>query len=75
MNGRCRRTQRLREHRSSVHAPDLRARFLRATDVAAGLGHPNIVAIHNRGSTDEGRLWIALQYVDGPTPKPCLPGR
>ena len=45
--------------------PDFRARFLREADVAAALDHPNIVAVYNRGQTDTGGLWIAMQYVDG----------
>jgi hypothetical protein len=45
--------------------PDFRARFIREADVAAGLDHPNIVSVYNRGQTDSGELWIAMQYVDG----------
>ena len=44
--------------------PDFRARFTREADVAAGLSHPNIVSIYDRGETD-GQLWIAMQFVDG----------
>lgn len=44
--------------------PSFRARFLREADVAASLDHPNIVSIHQRGEYD-GRLWIAMQYVEG----------
>jgi eukaryotic-like serine/threonine-protein kinase len=45
--------------------PVFRARFIREADVAARLDHPNIVAIYDRGQTDEGLLWIAMQFVDG----------
>jgi eukaryotic-like serine/threonine-protein kinase len=45
--------------------PEFRARFVREAAVAAGLSHPNIVAIHRRGETAEGQLWIAMQFVDG----------
>lgn len=45
--------------------PDFRARFTREADVAASLDHPQIVAVYNRGETDEGQLWIAMQFVDG----------
>ncbi len=43
---------------------DFRARFIREADVAARLEHPNIVAVRDRGD-DAGRLWIAMEYVDG----------
>jgi hypothetical protein len=26
--------------------------------------HPQIVAVYNRGDTDDGQLWIAMQFVD-----------
>ncbi|MGV0654944.1 serine/threonine-protein kinase [Mycolicibacterium thermoresistibile] len=42
-----------------------RARFQREADLAAGLDHPNIVTVYDRGETDEGQLWIAMQYVAG----------
>jgi eukaryotic-like serine/threonine-protein kinase len=45
--------------------PDFRARFVREADLAARLDHPNIVSIYDRGQTDEGQLWIAMQFVDG----------
>src|ERR1700742_249713 len=41
-----------------------RARFQREADVAATLGHPNIVTVYTRGEFN-GRLWIAMQYVAG----------
>jgi serine/threonine-protein kinase len=41
-----------------------RKRFLREAEVAAGLDHPNIVTIYNRGRND-GMLWISMQYVPG----------
>ncbi|MEV6655737.1 serine/threonine-protein kinase [Nocardia fluminea] len=44
--------------------PVFRGRFEREADLAGRLDHPNIVAIHDRGSED-GRLWIAMQYVAG----------
>lgn len=45
--------------------PDFRARFVREAEVAAGLDHPNIVSVYNRGQTADGQLWIAMQFVDG----------
>ncbi|MFD6393667.1 serine/threonine-protein kinase [Nocardia sp. NPDC060259] len=51
---------------SDRHAGDaeFRARFLREAEVAVRLQHPNVVAVRDRGEHD-GRLWIAMQYVDG----------
>ncbi len=45
--------------------PDFRARFTREADVASVLDHPNITAIYRRGTTEDGQLWIAMQFVDG----------
>lgn len=41
-----------------------RERFIREADLAAGLRHPHIVGIHDRGEHD-GRLWIAMDCIDG----------
>ncbi|ETZ99329.1 Serine/threonine-protein kinase PknF [Mycobacterium kansasii] len=43
---------------------EYRARFLREADLAAGLSHPHIVRIHDRGEED-GHLWISMDYVAG----------
>ena len=45
--------------------PEFRQRFDREADLAAGLFHPHIVGVHDRGEVD-GQLWIAMDYVDGP---------
>ena len=43
---------------------EYRARFVREADLAAGLSHPHIVRIHDRGETD-GQFWISMDYVAG----------
>jgi serine/threonine-protein kinase len=43
---------------------EFRERFVREADLAAGLSHPNIVGIHDRGEF-RGQLWISLDYVEG----------
>ena len=44
---------------------EFRARFIREADLASSLSHPNIVSVYSRGESDDGSLWIAMQYVDG----------
>lgn len=44
--------------------PEYRARFEREAELAAGLSHPNIVGIHDRGEED-GQFWISMDYVAG----------
>ncbi len=41
-----------------------RARFRRHADMAATLWHPHIVGVHDHGE-DHGRLWLAMDFVDG----------
>ncbi|MFC9998502.1 serine/threonine-protein kinase [Nocardia sp. NPDC127526] len=43
---------------------EFRRRFEREANVVAGLDHPNIVSVHNRGE-EHGQLWIAMQLVEG----------
>jgi serine/threonine protein kinase len=43
----------------------LREQFIRESDIGARLHHPNIVSIYSRGEAEDGRLWIAMQYVAG----------
>ncbi|OBR98803.1 hypothetical protein A9W98_33390 [Mycobacterium gordonae] len=44
--------------------PEYRARFVREADIAAGLSHPNILGIHDRGESD-GQFWISMDFVRG----------
>ncbi|WP_067704259.1 serine/threonine-protein kinase [Nocardia jejuensis] len=43
---------------------EFRGRFEREANLVAGLDHPNIVSVHNRGEENE-HLWIAMQFVEG----------
>jgi eukaryotic-like serine/threonine-protein kinase len=45
---------------------DLRRRFVREARLAARLAHPNVVRVFDVGE-DDGRPFIAMEYVDGET--------
>ncbi len=44
-------------------------RFQREAKILAGIKHPNIVACHMAGTTDEGQSYLVMEYIDGPTLK------
>ena len=44
-------------------------RFRREAQAAASLTHPNIVAIYDRGRSEEGSYYIVMEYVPGGTLK------
>ena len=48
-----------------------RERLLRESRLAAGLDHPNVIPIYEAGEAD-GRLFIAMRYVDGTDLKALL---
>lgn len=59
------RREALKVLRSDLSSDDsFRDRFVREADLAAGLRHPHIVGVHDRGEHD-GHLWIAMDYIDG----------
>jgi serine/threonine protein kinase len=45
---------------------DFRARFLRESQLAASLDHPNVIPIYDADEVD-GVLFIAMRYVNGPS--------
>jgi len=51
--------------------PQALANFLREAKAAAKLNHPNIVTVYDTGEQD-GRYYIAMEYVDGTTLKEIL---
>ena len=55
------------------HAQDIQfvERFRREATNAAGLSHPNIVSIYDRGEA-EGTYYIAMEYLEGMTLKELL---
>jgi serine/threonine-protein kinase len=58
------------------HARDAQfiERFRREAQHAAGLSHPNIVSVYDRGEA-EGTYYIAMEYVEGRTLKELLLAR
>ncbi|WP_437607317.1 bifunctional serine/threonine-protein kinase/formylglycine-generating enzyme family protein [Sorangium sp. So ce834] len=48
-------------------AERVRARFLEEAKLTAGLQHPGIVAVHDGGRLDDGRLWYTMPEVRGRT--------
>ena len=44
-------------------------RFKREAQAAARLSHPNIVAVYDRGRSEDGSYYIAMEYVPGGTLK------
>ena len=58
-------------HSRYLQDQDFIARFQREAESAAGLQHPNIVAVFDRGQ-DDGVNYIAMRYVEGPTLKELI---
>jgi eukaryotic-like serine/threonine-protein kinase len=58
-------------HSRYLQDPDFIARFQREAEAAAGLQHPNIVAVFDRGADDDVN-YIAMRYVEGPTLKELI---
>src|ERR671922_727385 len=53
--------------------PDFRARFKRESLLAASIDHPNVVPVYEAGEA-EGRLFIAMRWVEGTDLRALLAG-
>ncbi len=47
--------------------PDRLRRFMQEARAASRLSHPNVCVVHEIGETDDGRPFIAMEYVEGTT--------
>ena len=54
--------------------PQFVERFRREASAAAGLNHPNIVAVYDRGEAD-GSYYIVMEYLKGPDLKQVIRAR
>jgi serine/threonine protein kinase len=55
-----------------VTSDEVVARFQREARAASTLNHPNIVSIYDLGQTPEGTLYIAMEFIDGPSLKQVI---
>ena len=51
------------------------ARLRHEARIASALNHPNVCTIHTLGTAADGRLFIAMEYVEGVTLRERLAGR
>jgi eukaryotic-like serine/threonine-protein kinase len=58
-------------HRRFAEDPGFVERFRREAQSAAGLQHPNVVSVYDRGSYD-GTYYIAMEYLPGPSLKQLI---
>jgi serine/threonine-protein kinase len=50
-----------------LHDVDSLSRFHREAENASRIQHQNVAAIYDFGDASDGRLYLAMEYVDGPT--------
>ena len=55
--------------------PDSKQRFIHEAQVASALQHNNICVIHDIDETDDGQLFICMEYYEGETLKDRIKGQ
>lgn len=48
-----------------VHEPEALQRFTREAENASKISHPNVAGIFDFGETDEGLVYLAMEFIDG----------
>lgn len=51
-----------------------RRRFEREIEIVAGLRHPGIVTVYESGVTPDGRVYLAMEFIDGQSLDHAAPG-
>jgi serine/threonine protein kinase len=49
------------------HGSEFTRRFQREAKILASLGHPNIVACYQAGVAPDGRCFLVMEFIDGPS--------
>src|SRR5947207_14330291 len=57
---------------SIMSSPEIVRRFQREARAATALNHPNIVSVYDLGQTPDGTLYIAMEFIDGPSLKTLI---
>jgi serine/threonine protein kinase/outer membrane protein assembly factor BamB len=60
-----RRVAAVKVMRSGIESRHIRERFDSERQALAEMNHPNIESIFDAGTTDDGRPWFAMPYIDG----------
>src|SRR5688572_14354620 len=55
-----------------ITSDEIVSRFQREARAASNLDHPNIVSVYDLGQAPDGTLYIAMEYIDGPSLKDLL---
>jgi predicted Ser/Thr protein kinase len=55
-----------------VTSPEVIRRFQREARAATTLNHQNIVGVYDLGQTSDGTLYIAMEFIDGPSLKDVI---